>query len=101
MYIYNITIKVTWQIADEWLKWMHEVHIPEVLATGCFEKTQILKLLEVDDQEGPTYSFQYYAISKAIYNKYIELYAPQLRTKTLEKWGNNYMAFRSLLEIVN
>ncbi|MES2773615.1 MAG: DUF4286 family protein [Bacteroidota bacterium] len=101
MIIYNITIKITWEKHEEWLQWMLDLHVPEVLGTGCFEKHQLLRLLETDETEGPTYAFQYYAVSKAQYNRYIELYAPALRRQTIEKWGDNFIAFRSLMEVVN
>jgi len=67
--IYNITLKVEAQIADEWLQWMITEHIPEVLKTGCFYDYTILKLLEIDEEEGPTYAIQYRAESKADYNR--------------------------------
>ena len=101
MIIYNITIKVTWAIHNEWLVWMQDVHVPEILGTGCFEKHQLLRLLETDETEGPTYAFQYYAVSKAQYNRYIEIYGPALRQQTMDKWGNNFIAFRSLMEVIN
>ncbi len=100
MIIYNVTIKVNNSIASNWLKWMQEIHIPEVIATGCFTHAVTLRLLELDDEEGPTYAVQYHAESKANYNNYIEKFASQLRQKGFDKWGNQFMAFRSVMEIV-
>lgn len=54
MLIYNITTKVDHSIADAWLQWMKEEHIPEVIATGCFSQSRILRLLEVDETDGLT-----------------------------------------------
>jgi len=101
MIIYNVTIKINWTVHNEWLQWMLDVHVPEILGTGCFEKHQVLRLLENDDTEGPTYAFQYYAVTTAQYNRYIELYGPALRQQTIAKWGNNFIAFRSLMEVVS
>jgi hypothetical protein len=100
MFIYNVTIQVSWQIHDAWLRWMQEEHIPAVMATHCFTKNKLLKLHEQDETEGPTYITQYYAASKALYNRYIELYAPALRKATVEQWGNAVFAFRTLLEVI-
>ena len=100
MIIYNVTTKVNETIAKEWLAWMHQAHMPEVMATGCFTQTQILRLLETDDSEGPTYTVQYFAESKADYNRYIALYGDGLRKKTLDCWGNKIIAFRSLMQVV-
>ena len=100
MLIYNVTTQVTWSIHDAWLAWMQEVHIPEVMATGCFEKYQLVRLLETDEEEGPTYAVQYYAQGRPQYETYISRYSPALRQKTLDAWGNQFMAFRSLMETV-
>lgn len=101
MIIYNVTIKVDWPIHEEWLKWMMDIHIPEVIGTGCFERHQLVRLLEVDETEGPTYSVQYYATSKAKYDEYIELYSSTLRQKSIDLWGDKFIAFRTIMQIVN
>jgi len=100
MLIYNVTIKVEESIADAWLQWLLNEHIPDVMSTGCFSSYKVVRLLEVDDSEGPTYAIQYYADSKADYNRYIELHAPLLRQKSIDKWGNRFIAFRSLMQVV-
>lgn len=100
MFIYNVTSKVDHSISTAWLQWMKEEHIPEVIATGCFTKATILHLLETDDSEGPTYAIQYAAESKASYNRYIEQFAPAMRQKVMTKWGNKFIAFRSVMQVI-
>ncbi|HRE62565.1 MAG TPA: DUF4286 family protein [Ferruginibacter sp.] len=100
MIIYNVTIKIAAPIHEDWLHWLQQEHVPEVLATGCFEKATVTRLLEIDDSEGPTYAVQYLAASKAMYNKYIEKFSEGLRKKSFNKWGNQFIAFRSLMQIV-
>ena len=100
MFVYNVTIKVDESIKDEWINWLKEEHIPEVIATGCFSAATVLRLLEVDDSEGPTYTIQYYAASKALYNLYIEKFAGIMRQKSFDQWGNKFIAFRSLMQVV-
>jgi hypothetical protein len=101
MFIYNVTIKVQESIKTEWLRWLREEHIPEVIDTGCFKQATILRLLETDDTEGPTYAIQYLAESKALYNLYIEKFAGALRQKSFDKWGDKFIAFRSVMQVVN
>jgi hypothetical protein len=72
-----------------------------MLATGCFTKHQLMRLLEVDEEEGPTYAAQYYADSKALYNQYIEKFSTAQREKGLQKWGNHFIAFRSVMQVVD
>jgi hypothetical protein len=101
MIVYNVTIKVNQTVADEWLHWLQTEHIPEVVATGCFTHATVLRLLEVDDTEGPTHTVQYFAESKALYNQYIQSYAAPLREKSFAKWGDKFIAFRSVMQVVN
>ena len=101
MFIYNVTIKLEESIHQRWLSWLKHEHIPEVIATGCFTHATILRLLEVDDAEGPTYAIQYFAESKALYNRYIEKFAAGMRRQSFDKWGNQFIAFRSLMQVVN
>lgn len=101
MFIYNVTIKLTESIHADWINWMQQEHIPEVLTTGCFEKATLVRLLEIDDSDGPTYAVQYHAVSRAQYQRYISLYADGLRQKSFDRWGNQFMAFRSLMQVIN
>ena len=101
MIIYNVTIKVERSIADNWLQWLKEEHIPDVIRTGCFTHAVILRLLEVDETEGPTFAVQYFAESKALYNNYIQNPASAMRQKGYEKWGDQFIAFRSVMQVVN
>jgi Domain of unknown function (DUF4286) len=101
MIVYNVTIKVFDAIHTNWLVWLKQEHIPQIMQTGCFTHYKILRLLEVDEDEGPTYAIQYFAESKALYNQYIEKYAEQLRNASYAKWGSNFIAFRSVMQIVD
>ena len=100
MFIYNITIKVDTAIVNEWMKWQMEEHIPEIMSSNLFIKYKVFRLLEQDDNDGSTFVFQYYTSAKTDYDKYIQEYAPVLRDKALKKWGDRFVAFRSLLETV-
>jgi hypothetical protein len=98
--IYNLTVKVDAAIADAWLKWLLEEHIPEIMQTGCFHSSKIVRLLEVDDSEGPTYAIQYGAESKADYNRYIAMHSSAMQRKSFDKWGDRFIAFRSVMQVI-
>lgn len=101
MYIYNVTIKPLWEIHDAWFAWMKDIHVPQVMATGCFTHYQFTRLLEVEEDDGPTYAIQYYCSTKELYNKYINQFAPALRQDGVDKFGNKFIGFRSLMQIVH
>ena len=99
-FIYNVTIKVEPSIADKWLQWLLEEHIPEVMSTHCFADYRVVKILEIDESEGPTYAIQYRSIDKEHYQDYIDNFAASLRNKSFAKWGDRFIAFRTIMEIV-
>jgi len=101
MFIYNVTTKIGWNINDAWIVWMMQEHMPALINTNCFIRYQLLKLHEQDDDEGPTYVAQYFTESKALYNRYIELYADKMLKETIKKWGDNFISFRTLLETID
>ncbi len=101
MILYNVTIKVHSSIHNEWLVWLKEEHIKEIMQTECFSSFKILKLLEIDETEGPTYAVQYFAESKALYNIYIEKFSAEIRNHSFTKWGDKFIAFRSVMQIVD
>lgn len=70
------------------------------MRTGMFTHHRILRLLDIDETEGPTYAVQYYASNREKYESYISGFAQDLRQKTYEKWGEKFIAFRSLMEVV-
>ncbi len=101
MLVYNVTIKVDHSVASAWLAWLKEEHIADLINTGCFTHANIFHLVEADDAEGITYAVQYHAESKALYNRYIEKFAETMRKKGQDKWGNKFIAFRTLMQVVN
>ena len=100
MIIYNVTTKVHNSISEEWLQWLKNVHTKDVLNTGCFTDFKIVKLLETDETEGPTFAVQYHAESKALYNLYIEKFSAEMRDACFAKWGDKFLSFRSVMQIV-
>jgi len=100
MIIYNVTIKVDWAVHDRWLKWMKEEAIPEVLETKLFYHHQFVRLLQVDDQDGPTYAVQYHAYSLEDYNRYISELSLLHHRKAAAAWGMQYVAFATVMQSV-
>ena len=101
MMIYNVTTKVDIKVANEWLSWLKEEHIPDMVSTGCFTHAVILKIADVDDTEGPTYAVQYHADNNELYDQYINKFSGLMRKKTIDKWGNNFISFRTRMTVVN
>jgi|SRR5690349_12428472 len=101
MIIYNVTCKVDGSIARDWLEWMKNEHIPDVINTGCFTNARILHLVEADDGDGPTYAVQYEASDLEQYEKYVREFSAEMRKRATEKWGDRFVSFRTIMKLVN
>lgn len=99
MIIYNVTVKVEHDIHEDWLKWMREKHIPEVLGTGRFMENRMARVL-VDDEDGITYAIQYTCKDMATLEAYQRHEAPRLQAEHAERYKDKFVAFRTLLEVV-
>ncbi len=100
MFIYNVTVNIADDVHQDWLKWMKEEHIAEVMKTGCFVDSSILKVLYVED-EGHTYSIQYRFLEMSDIESYQKNYAPELQAKHSKKFKDKYAAFRTILQLVD
>lgn len=99
MYLYNVTLILEDAAAQEWLQWMQETHIPQVMATGMFVSNRLLKVVD-SPNEGVTYCAQYVADSLENYNQYQEVFAPALQAELNERYKNRFVAYRSLMEFI-
>jgi len=102
MILYNVTINIEPEIHDEWLNWMCNEHVPDVLKTGFFKSCKICQLIAPTQpkEEGLTYSFQYLCNSMDDYHHYEKEFAPALRDDVNKRYANKFVAFRSILEII-
>ena len=99
MILYSVTVNIDIEKEKEYVAWMKQIHIPEVMATGLFTDSKFFKLLH-EVEEGVNYSAQYFADSLDQIQRYQADHAPELQQKLNDKFGKHYVAFRSLLELV-
>lgn len=101
MIAYNITYKVDPAIEEVWIEWQQQQHIPEILATGLFTEYKMFRLLEQDDSEGMTFVIQFFAPALENYYRYIEEFAAVFSKRAFDIWGDRFIAFRTVMEVVN
>ena len=99
MIIYNVTCSVDPSVSEEWLQWMREIHILDVMECGVFKSAQINKVLSEKDG-GITYAIQYSCDSMKDLHNYQVNFATQLQKKHIQKYEDKVVAFRTLLELV-
>ena len=85
MIIYNVTINVDESIHHDWLKWMQNKHINDVLATGLFTNAKMVRVLVEEEMGGTTYAVQYFTDSRAKLEDYYKDYAKKVYNYLLIK----------------
>ncbi|MES2827151.1 MAG: DUF4286 family protein [Bacteroidota bacterium] len=100
MFLYNVTVIIEEAVADKWLSWMQETHIPQVMETGMFVSSRLLQVVD-SPNEGVTYCVQYVAETMENYETYQDRHAPALQADLNEKFANQFVAFRTLMKYVD
>jgi hypothetical protein len=101
MIIYNVTINIDADVHLDWLEWMKSEHIPAVMATGMFIEYRFARVMSDEPAEGFTYSIQYLLDNIGDYEIYRTIYADGLRAETEKRYKNKFVAFRTMLKIVD
>lgn len=100
MLLYNVTINIEKDAEEEWVIWMKETHIPDVLNTGMFVENKFYKILHDSEDGSVNYSVQYFAENMEKIMEYQRSFAHKLQHDAKEKFGEKFVAFRTLLETV-
>jgi len=101
MLIYNVTTNIEASVHDEWLQWMQETHIPDVLATGKFLNAKMSKVLVEEEMGGFTYSVQFTTVDKETLQKYYSEDATRLQEVALNRFPNKFVSFRTELKVIS
>ncbi|AYD46760.1 MAG TPA: DUF4286 family protein [Arachidicoccus soli] len=101
MYLYNITIKIAWEIHEDWLIWMREENIPFLYTGELISKHLFLRLKDIEETDGPTYALQLFLDTEQHYNKFIMEYLSDINQVQKARWGNNMYSFATLMEVVH
>lgn len=99
MILYNVTVKILNEVKVDWLNWMKTVHIPDVMNTGLFVENKICRIIE-DEPDGTTYAIQYFCKDMDDFMKYQNEHAKELQNEHTQRYDGKYVAFRTLMEVV-
>lgn len=97
--LYNITFKIDKHIESQWLTWMREVHIPEMMGTQCFIQSKMNKMLFIDEEDGVTYTIQYLCDNLKALQKFHATHANLFFEIHDNKFKSHYVSFQSVMEI--
>ena len=101
MILYNITFNIEPEIQTEWYTWMKNNYLPFVMNFDLFLDVKFFRLLNETENEGITYSVQFFSDSLEKVNIYLENFAPQIVDKHNEAFKYKHVSFMTILESVD
>ena len=101
MYIYNVTINIDESVHDQWIHWMRDIHIPDMLAIGKFTEARMCRVMVEEEMGGITYSVQYLTPNKQTLERYFKEDADRLRQDGMDRFKGKFVAFRTELDLIS
>ncbi len=99
MIIYSITTIVKKDVEEEWLRWMKEKHMQEIIQTGYFIDSKMFKVKVPSNTNGETtYIIQYYCSAMENYMTYAEKEAKRLQAEYAAKFAGRVTTARTVME---
>lgn len=98
MIIFNITINISYEAEKEWLTYMKQTHIPEIMSTKLPLDVKLLRLLTEIENEGVTYTSQFSFRTMEDFLAYQTDFQSEIQEKHHRQFNGQYVSFRTLLE---
>lgn len=101
MWGFSVSILVNHSVEQDWIKWMKDIHIKEIIETKCFKKAQFCKVHHETKQEGATnYNVVFFADSQQDIIHFYDKYDKDFQKKVFDLYQQNVIFFRTELEFV-
>lgn len=100
MFVYNVTVSLDPQVEQEWIQYMKDKHIKEVLATNCFIECKLSRV-HGEEEQGVTYSVMYLLPSEDKYKEYQSKFAGELQKDHQARFNGKFAAFRTTLTVLD
>lgn len=100
MLIFNITFLVADKVADKWLQWINETHIPNMISSGYFTEPRLAKVLSDHGQEGTSYAVQFYIEDILVLETWKQKFNAEMERDCAMIFGEDVLLFTTVLEII-
>lgn len=99
MLLFNVTVIIEEASATDWLQWMKESHIPQLMDKECFVSYRLLKIVN-SPNEGLSYSIQFIAEDKARHQTFLDSHEQLFIAEMYNRYPNKLVTFTTLMEFV-
>lgn len=98
MITYSVFIYLKKVAESDWLNFIKQKHIEEVMNTGCFIEYKFQKQIESDNEDEVNFRIDYYLKNMDKMNEYIEIHSTALKQDVLDRFGGYFRAERRIYE---
>lgn len=99
--LYVVYMLIDGDRATEWVKWMVDVHIPAVLATGCFLRASLVRDDEADKHGRVGYRIYFRSATDTDMERYETEFQRALQARHSERYAGAFTARREVLQVVS
>lgn len=97
---YHVVVSIQKDVESDWLQWMQDIHIPDVLHTGYFLEATLLQEYEPPNTADHTiYHVRYLCSSHQQWEDYQKVAAPALQAEHRQRYHGRFQASRSVQKI--
>ena len=100
MLIYNTTYQIDLGDARNFVIWINESYIPQVLADGRLKNPRLCQILSHKEQESECFSLQWEVDNSAVLHKWHTEFGMKLNEEMLKIFKDKVIGFPTLMEVI-
>ena len=100
MLIYNTTYQIDINDARNFVIWIHESYIPQVLEHGILKNPRLVRILSHKEQETECFSLQWEVEDSADLHKWHVAQGMKLNEELLRIFKDKVVGFPTLMEVI-
>lgn len=99
MLLFNVTVIVDENSAADFLSWMKQNHIPQLMETDCFVSHRFLQIKD-SPNEGLSFCVQFIAENEASHQRFLDLHEQAFIAAMYNRYPQKLVTFSTLMEFV-
>ncbi|MGE6218812.1 DUF4286 family protein [Nubsella zeaxanthinifaciens] len=99
MLLFNVTVIIEENSAADFLAWMKQSHIPQLMDTDCFVSHRFLQIKD-SPNEGLSYCVQFIAENEASHQRFLDLHEQAFIAEMYNRYPKKLVTFSTLMEFV-
>lgn len=100
MIIYQVEVTVPQDLVDKWLDYMTSHHIDDVVSTGMFISSELVRVVDPRSDDQVVFRVRYTCDSHGKLTRYRLEFAPELMADHTRIFGDRVIAVRTVTEQV-